>query len=68
MKWIDRLEVLLSIGLVLGRLGALTAPGPAFVPAPGVPLAGLVAGLCALGVSEIVRRGAALLDAAEATI
>ncbi|MGW4410195.1 DUF2975 domain-containing protein [Nonomuraea sp. NPDC004702] len=48
--------------------GMLLTTGPAFVPAPGVPLAGLVAGLCALGVSEIVRRGVALLDEVEATI
>ncbi|MFI6177136.1 hypothetical protein ACIA8R_16520 [Nonomuraea sp. NPDC051191] len=48
--------------------GMLLTTGPAFVPRPDAPPAGLVAGLCALGVSEIVRRGVVLLDEVEATI
>ncbi|MEU5866307.1 DUF2975 domain-containing protein [Nonomuraea sp. NPDC047529] len=48
--------------------GMLLTTGPAFVLRPDAPLAGLVAGLCALGVSEIVRRGVVLLDEVEATI
>ncbi|MEV3980066.1 hypothetical protein [Nonomuraea sp. NPDC049758] len=70
-------RILIAGSLVSAGLGAaarailsgmLLTTGPAFVPAPGVPLAGLVAGLCALGVSEIVRRGVALLDEVEAPI
>ncbi|GGS86289.1 DUF2975 domain-containing protein [Nonomuraea spiralis] len=48
--------------------GMLLMTGQMFDPPPGGTLVALVAGLCALGVSEIVRRGVVLLDEVEATI
>lgn len=73
-----RLGWILIVGsLATGALGMVAEPllasmllaesHPFYLP-PGDVLAGIVAGMAVLGVSEIVRRGLVLLEEVEATI
>ncbi|WP_344474014.1 DUF2975 domain-containing protein [Nonomuraea monospora] len=69
--------ILIAGALVSGVLGSaaqailspmLLAETYPFYAPPGEVIGGVVAGMAALGVSEIVRRGLALLEEVEATI
>ncbi|TYB67853.1 DUF2975 domain-containing protein [Nonomuraea sp. PA05] len=69
--------ILIAGSIVSGVLGSvaqailspmLLAESYPFYPPPPAMISGVVAGMTALGVSEIVRRGLALLEEVEATI